>query len=85
MRVYVRNRFFSLRQGSNIVDDSNNPVFKVKGKWPSIRKTKYVQDLEGNLLYKVRNKFWHFLYPSAFIFDYQYLNQKKLFQIQNQY
>jgi len=69
MRVYVRNRFFSLRQGSDVVNDENNPVFKVKGKWPSIRKTKFVQDLDGNLLYKVRNKFWHFLYPSSYIFN----------------
>ena len=69
MIVHVKNKFISLRDGSDVVNDNNEPVYKVKGKWPSLRKRKFVCTLDGTLLYEVRNKFWHFLYPSAFIFD----------------
>ena len=69
MIVHVKNKFISLGAGSDVVNDSNEPVFKVKGKWPSLRKRKYVCTLDGKRLYEVRNKFWHFIYPSAYIFD----------------
>lgn len=69
MIVHVKNKFISLRGGSDVVNDNNEPVFKVKGKWPSLRKRKFVCTLDGKVLYEVRNKFWHFIYPSAFIFD----------------
>ena len=69
MIVHIKNKFLSLREGSDVLNDSNEPVYKVKGKWPSLRKRKYICTLDGQKLYEVRNKFWHFLYPSAFIFD----------------
>lgn len=69
MIVHVKNKFLSLRGGSNVVNDNNEPVYKVKGKWPSLRKRKYICTLDGEKLYEVRNKFWHFIYPSAFIFN----------------
>ena len=69
MIVHVKNKFISLRGGSDVVNDNNEPVYKVKGKWPSLRKRKYICTLDGTVLYEVRNKFWHFIYPSAFIFN----------------
>ena len=69
MIVHVKNKFISLRDGSDVVNDNNEPVYKVKGKWPSIRKRKFICTLDGQRLYEVRNKFWHFLFPSAYIFN----------------
>ncbi len=67
MKVYVKNKIVSLRGSSLVLDENKNPVYKVVGKLFSIRHKKRIYDMQKNLLFVVRNKFWRFLYPSSFV------------------
>ncbi len=69
MRVLIKNKFMSIGGGSSVTDENNVPVFNVKGKAFSITRKKYVCDLEGNMLYMVRNKYWKFFVRSALIYN----------------
>ncbi len=69
MKVYVKNKLFSLGGSSFVVDENKNPVLNVKGKIFSITRKKYICDLEGNVLYKVRNKWFNWFIHKAFIYD----------------
>lgn len=69
MKVYVTNKFASLRGSSAVTDMSGNVLYKVKGKMLSVTRKKSVYDVNGNLLFKVRNKFFNFFVHKAFIYD----------------
>lgn len=70
MKLYIKNKMVSLGGASKVLDENENPKFNVKGKVFSITKKKKICDLEGNVLYRVRNKFWHFSWNRyAFIDD----------------
>jgi len=68
MRVYVKNKLISIRDGSDVFDENKQKVLKVFGKAFSIRKKKKVCDLNNNLMFRVQNALFKF-YPSAYIFD----------------
>ena len=65
MQVSVRNKWISLRGGSTVKDMSEKDVLRVQGKFFTFTRKKFVQDLSGNLLYTVRNKFWSFFVKIA--------------------
>jgi uncharacterized protein YxjI len=44
-------------------------VLYVKGKFFTFTRKKFVQDMSGNLLYTVRNKFWTFFVRKALVYD----------------
>ena len=44
-------------------------VLYVKGKFFTFTRKKFVQDMDGNLLYTVRNKFWTFFVRKALVYD----------------
>ena len=69
MKVYIKNKFWSLGGGSSVVDENKNPVYKVKGRVFSITRVKYVCDLEDKRIYKVRNKWFNFFIHKAYIYD----------------
>ena len=69
MKVTIKNNFFSLGGSSSVIDESNNPVFKVKGKFFSITHKKRVCDLNGKVLYTVRNKWINWFVHKAFIYN----------------
>lgn len=69
MKLYIKNKIWSLRGSSSVKDESGNDVFIVKGKWLSLTRVKRVKDTSGNLLYKVRNKWINFFSRSAYIYD----------------
>ena len=69
MQVSVRNKWISLRGGSTVKDMSENDVLRVQGKFFTFTRKKFVQDLSGNLLYTVRNKFWSFFVKKAYVLD----------------
>lgn len=69
MKVYIKNKFWSIGGGSSVVDENKNPVFNVKGRAFSITKVKYVCDTEGNRLFKVRNKWFNWFVHKAYIYD----------------
>lgn len=67
MKVYIKNKLFSIGNGSKVTDENNQPLFEVKGKVFSITRKKYVCDLEGNKLYTVRNKWINWFVHKAYI------------------
>ncbi len=69
MKVYIKNKIFSLGGASKVLDENKNPIFKVKGKIFSITRVKKICDLEGKLLYKVRNKWFNWFIHKAYIYD----------------
>ena len=69
MKVYIKNKFFSLGGGSSVVDENKNDVFKVKGRVFSITRVKKLYDIEGKLLYKIRNKWFNWFVHKAYIYD----------------
>lgn len=70
MKLLIKNKIFSLGEGSKVFyEDGKTKAFEVKGKVFSITRKKFIQDLEGNTLYMVRNKYWTFLVKKAFICD----------------
>ena len=70
MRLIIKNKMFSLRGSSKILDEEKKPKFLVKGKIFTLTKKKRICDLEGNVLYRVRNKYWHFWFDRyAYIDD----------------
>ena len=69
MKLYIKNKIFSLRGSSSVTDEAGNNVFVVKGKMFSITRKKRVKDTNGKLLYKVRNKWINFVTHSAYIYD----------------
>ena len=71
MRLFIKNKLFSLGEGSFVLDEAGNKVFTVKGKWGifSPTKKKKIYDQNKELRYIVRNKFWHFFSASCFLYD----------------
>ena len=69
MKLYVKNKFGSIGGSSKVLNENNEPAYKVKGRVFSITRKKRICDLDGNVLYRVRNKYWHFFLKSAFIYD----------------
>ena len=67
MRLIIKNKLVSLGDGSFVCDENGNKVFAVKGRIFSPTRVKKIYDMEGNYLYTVRNKFWHFVYDSVFV------------------
>ena len=68
-QVSIRNKWVSLRGGSKVKDVNENDVLYVKGKFWTVTRKKFLQDMEGNLLYTIRNKFWAIFVKKAFIYD----------------
>ncbi len=62
MKVFIQNKFFSLGGSSTVKDENEKDVFRVKGKLFSPTKKKKIYDMNGNLLYVVRNKFFNFFH-----------------------
>lgn len=80
MRLYVKNKIMTIGGSSFAVDENENQVFKIKGKWFSPTKKKKIYDMEGNLLFVVRNKFWHFLRRTCFVYNSE---KEKILQVYN--
>lgn len=69
MKLILTNKFFSIGGSSVVKDESDNPVYKIKGRIFSITKVKKIFDMDGKLLFKVRNKWFNFFAHYAHIFD----------------
>ena len=69
MKVYIKNKFWSIGGGSSVVNENKEDVFKVEGRAFSITRVKYVCDLEGNRLFKIRNKWFNWFIHKAYIYD----------------
>lgn len=69
MQVSIRNNWISLRGSSKVKDMEERDVLNVKGKFWTFTRKKFVQDLNGNTLYVVRNKFWKLFAKKALVYN----------------
>lgn len=89
MKVYIKNKLFSIGGASTVINENKEDVYKVKGRAFSITRVKWVCDLNGNKLFKIRNKWFNFFVHKAFIYDNN--NEKiatvkdKFFNVKNDY
>ncbi len=82
MKVYIKNKVFSIGGGSSVVNENQEPVYNVKGRVFSITRVKYVCDLEGKRLFKIRNKWFNFFVHKAYIYD---ANKKKIATVKDKW
>lgn len=69
MKLFVKNKYISLGESSYVLDEDKNKIFKVKGKIFSPTRKKKIYDMDGELQYVVRNKFWKLFKTSTLIYD----------------
>lgn len=69
MKVYIKNKFWSIGGGSSVLNENKEPIFQVKGRVFSITRVKWVCDLQGKRLFKIRNKWFNFFVHKAYIYD----------------
>ena len=60
---------WSVGGGSAVPDAQGNAVLNVKGRAVSITRVKYVCDLSGKRLYKIRNRWLNLFVRKAYIYD----------------
>jgi uncharacterized protein YxjI len=68
MDLIIKNRF-TPAGGSYVQDLSGKDIYKVKGRWLSFTRKKFVMTMDGKLLFMVRNKFWRIFRHSAMVYD----------------
>ena len=89
MELSIKNKWISLG-GSSVVQDLNgNDVMKVKGKIFSFTRKKMLTDLNDNVKYVVRNKFWRLFAYKAFVLDpegnVKATLRRKIFSLRDRY
>ena len=67
MDLMIRNKWISLRGSSVVKDVNENDVMQVRGKFFTVTRKKFIQTLEGETKYIVRNKFWRLFAYRAYI------------------
>ena len=67
MDLMFRNKWVSLRGGSVVKDVNEQDVLKVKGKFWTVTRKKFIQTLDGETKYIVRNKFWRLFAYRAYV------------------
>lgn len=68
MDLIIKNRF-TPAGGSYVRNLAGEDVYKVKGRWLSFTRKKFVMTMDGKLLFMVRNKYWRIFRHSAMIYD----------------
>lgn len=69
MKLYVKNKLISLSGNSDVLNENKEPVYRVEGKLISPTRVKRLVDLNGELIYKIRNKWWSFFVKKAYIYN----------------
>ena len=69
MQLAIRNKWISLRGSSVVKDLEEKDILRVKGKFWTFTRKKFVQTLEGETKFVVRNRFWHFFVALVIAID----------------
>ena len=71
MKLLIKNKLGSFTGSSFVLDEKGEKIYEVKGKLPILSPThkKRIMDMEGNILYTVRNKFFKFIKHTCFVYD----------------
>lgn len=67
--LQIRNKMVSLRGSSTVKDENDVDKYVVKGSLISWRKKKRIYDMDGNLLYTVKNKLIRWWMNSCYVYD----------------
>ena len=67
MELAIKNKWITLGGSSTVKDLEGKDVLFVKGRIFSFTRKKFIQDMEGNLKFIVRNKFWRLFQRKAFV------------------
>lgn len=59
----------SLGGSSEVLNENQDVIYKVKGKIFTLTKKKKMYDTQGNRLYTIRNKYWNFGSRSVLVYD----------------
>lgn len=90
MKYIIKNKIISWGGGSTVKDEADNDLFFVKGAVFTFTKKKTIRDMNKNVLFTVRNKFFHLLLPKVFVCDKDgnkllMLKKRKLFSFRNDF
>lgn len=69
MQLIIQNKWISMGGSSTVKDTYGNDVFKVDGRFFSATRKKYLTDLEGNVKFIIRNKFFSLFGRRAYVLD----------------
>lgn len=69
MKLFIKNKIFSLGGGSEVLDATGKPAFVVKGKVFSFTKKKKIFDANNKLLFTIKNRFFNFFSHKVYIYD----------------
>lgn len=69
MKVFIRNKLISIGGGTEVYNEEQEQIYNVKGKLFTFTKKKKMYDMEGNLLYTIRNKYWKLASDYVYIKD----------------
>ena len=89
MELIIRNKWVSFGGSSYVKDINDKELFNVKGKIFSFTRKKFLYDMDGNLKYIIRNKFFRLFQRKAFILNEKgeeiCLIRRKIFSLHDHY
>lgn len=69
VKLFIKNKYFSVKGESTVKNEDGSDALLIKGKFWTLTRKKFVCDLQGNVVYKIRNKFFNFFNHYAYIYD----------------
>ncbi len=69
MKVYIKNKLISLGGSSDILNENQEPIFRVDGKVITFTKKKEMFDMDGKLLYTIRNRYLNFFTDKVYVYN----------------
>ncbi|MBQ6755764.1 MAG: LURP-one-related family protein [Oscillospiraceae bacterium] len=76
MKLFIKQKVFSLKDKFSVTDELGNPVYNVEGEFWTIGKKFHVYDTAGNEVLFLKQKLWT-LFPRFYV----YQGEKYLFEI----
>ncbi len=71
MKVFIKNKLVSIGGNSSITDENGKPLYVVEGSVFSFTKKKTMYDLQNNVLYVIKNRFFNLFSRKVYIYDGQ--------------
>lgn len=69
MKVFIKNKLISIGGSSEVYNENQEQIYKIKGKFFTLTKKKRMYDMQGNLLYTIRNKYWRLASDYVYVYD----------------